>query len=136
MKRLSLVVALLSILGLAFFVRHNLVQSARVDFVSCLAAVAQKTTIIDVQSVPPKWTPLDPAKVELSTEIPDHCQRKHYVHWGQGLVHQELLDRWDTPLRYEARSHGSGVQRRVISAGPDKKFGTADDISSDYFNEK
>jgi hypothetical protein len=38
-----------------------------------------------------------------------------------------LLDGWETPFRY-ARTQGS---YELISAGPDRQFGTADDLVSD-----
>jgi hypothetical protein len=39
----------------------------------------------------------------------------------------ELVDRWGTPFRFH---QWSGTVMEVISAGPDKKFATADDASS------
>jgi hypothetical protein len=39
----------------------------------------------------------------------------------------ELLDRWGTPYWFHAQS---SKQMDVISAGPDKQFGTADDVAS------
>lgn len=37
----------------------------------------------------------------------------------------ELRDRWGTPFRFHQRS---GTQMEIRSAGPDRKFGTADDV--------
>ncbi len=41
-----------------------------------------------------------------------------------------IIDEWGTPLRISAVS-GATPGVRIISAGPDKTFGTADDISND-----
>ena len=41
---------------------------------------------------------------------------------------REMIDEWGTPFRID-RQRKSGVQ--IISAGPDKVFGTADDIVTD-----
>ncbi len=43
-----------------------------------------------------------------------------------------INDVWDMPLLYEYES-GSGNFPVIISAGPDKKFGTPDDIISSQF---
>ena len=52
---------------------------------------------------------------------------------GLALIHQdhravnergELCDRWGTPFRFHQLS---GTQMEIISAGPDRKFATADD---------
>jgi hypothetical protein len=37
----------------------------------------------------------------------------------------EVCDRWGTPFRFHALS---GTQMEIRSAGPDRKFGTADDV--------
>jgi hypothetical protein len=39
---------------------------------------------------------------------------------------KESVDRWGTPMRYTRGRDGQGYELR--SAGPDKKFGTDDDI--------
>ena len=39
-------------------------------------------------------------------------------------------DPWDQPLRVEVRRPQSGIQFRITSAGPDGRFGTADDYDS------
>jgi hypothetical protein len=46
--------------------------------------------------------------------------RNHRAINAQG----ELCDRWETPFRFHQLS---GTQMEIISAGPDRKFGTADD---------
>jgi len=41
---------------------------------------------------------------------------------------KEFIDAWGTPIRYETYLKGF----KLISAGPDKKFGTSDDIVEEY----
>jgi hypothetical protein len=41
----------------------------------------------------------------------------------------ELCDRWGTPFHFHQIS---GTQMEIRSAGPDRKFGTADDVVSDH----
>ena len=41
---------------------------------------------------------------------------------------RELTDRWGTPFRFHPVS---GSQMEFSSAGPDRRFGTSDDISSE-----
>jgi hypothetical protein len=40
-----------------------------------------------------------------------------------------VLDNWGTAIKYEKQSN---EDFRLISAGPDRKFGTDDDITKDY----
>lgn len=40
-----------------------------------------------------------------------------------------ILDNWGTAIKYEKKSD---EDFRLISAGPDRKFGTEDDITKDY----
>jgi hypothetical protein len=136
MKKIYLLLVLLPLIAVGVYIRHWLALDSRVDLTSCLATVSQEMTLLNLHSVSPKWTVLDPEMVKLGSEIPEHCWQKGYVRWGRSLVHPQLLDPWGTPVRYEARLDEAGMQRRVISAGPDKKFDTSDDISSDYFNKK
>ncbi len=39
----------------------------------------------------------------------------------------ELVDRWGTPFRFH---QWSGAEMEVVSAGPDRRFATGDDVSS------
>ena len=47
------------------------------------------------------------------------------LHRGQLNRYGEVVDAWDTPLRFISSRHGP-VQ--IISAGPDRTFGTSDDV--------
>ncbi len=53
------------------------------------------------------------------------------IQWGGPYVTEEvkMTDAWGTPLSYQANDEEENVI--IKSAGPDKKFGTDDDISSD-----
>ena len=140
MRRLYFIPFIVLVIWLGALLINTFMESNRVDFESCLAAVAQKTNISDLEPASQTWKSLDPGVVEFGTEIPEHCERKHYVHWGTGSAHRQLFDRWNMPLRCEIQriqiGDQIGVRRRVVSSGPDKIFGTADDISSDHFNKK
>jgi hypothetical protein len=59
----------------------------------------------------------NPEKVNFLREVRQH------LNWSG-----ELVDQWGTPVRFET---GHKYPIRMISAGPDKIFGTPDDISGD-----
>lgn len=40
----------------------------------------------------------------------------------------EIIDAWGTPLKYQSPT---GSEYRIISVGPDKEFGTKDDVGVD-----
>ena len=50
--------------------------------------------------------------------------RGPYLNIGTNSVAKGLSDQWGTPLRYVAE----GGQVAVVSAGPDRAFGTTDDL--------
>ncbi|MDA7919306.1 type II secretion system protein GspG, partial [Akkermansiaceae bacterium] len=51
--------------------------------------------------------------------------------WVQALADEEaLLDPWDTKYKYKYPSSKDPSRPEIISAGPDKQFGSEDDISS------
>lgn len=45
-------------------------------------------------------------------------------------ANREYIDAWGTPLRFSFKSNGDSMDVLIISAGPDKIFGTADDIKN------
>jgi general secretion pathway protein G len=54
--------------------------------------------------------------------------RGPYLNTGTNSVAAALTDQWGTPLRYIAE----GVRVAVVSAGPDRIFGTADDLKDHW----
>ena len=51
--------------------------------------------------------------------------------WVQALADEEaLLDPWDTRYKYEYPGSKDPSRPEIMSAGPDKQFGSGDDMSS------
>ena len=50
--------------------------------------------------------------------------------WVQAVEEWALLDPWDTKYKYEYPGSKDPSRPEIISAGPDKQFGSEDDMSS------
>ncbi|MDA7900282.1 type II secretion system protein GspG [Akkermansiaceae bacterium] len=50
--------------------------------------------------------------------------------WVQAVEERALLDPWDTKYKYEYPGSKDPSRPEIISAGPDKQFGSEDDMSS------
>jgi len=50
--------------------------------------------------------------------------------WVQALYEEFLYDPWDTKYKYKYPSSKDPSRPEIISAGPDKQFGSEDDMSS------
>jgi hypothetical protein len=59
----------------------------------------------------------------------DNAKKEAYMHFNKNQVDagSELVDAWGTPLRI---SYLSDAEVSIISAGPDKIFSTADDLTN------
>ena len=50
--------------------------------------------------------------------------------WVKLAEEKDLVDAWKTPLAYYSPARKGGGEFEIVSAGPDKKMNTDDDISS------
>lgn len=71
------------------------------------------------------------AKQGLKALVEKPLDRPVPLRWVK-LVNDDgdLLDAWETPFAYYRPARKGGADFEIVSAGPDKKMNTADDISS------
>lgn len=69
--------------------------------------------------------------VHYGVDHADQCPRSMSVLVAHGYLGRPLTDYWGTALAFTCTSPYSTDDSLVVSAGPDRKFGTRDDIRSD-----
>jgi len=71
--------------------------------------------------------------VHYGVDHADQCPRSMGVLVERGYLRQPLTDDWDTPLAFTCTRPFSTDNALVVSAGPDRAFGTSDDVRSDRY---
>lgn len=74
---------------------------------------------------------LQEALVRYGAEHAEACPRSMDVLIAHGYLRRPLTDDWGTPLAFSCTRPFSSDSALAVSAGPDRTFGTADDIRSD-----
>ena len=74
---------------------------------------------------------LQEALVHYGVDHADQCPRSMHVLVKHGYLGRPLTDDWGTALAFTCTSPFATDDALVVSAGPDRTFGTADDVRSD-----
>lgn len=70
------------------------------------------------------------AKQGLKALVEKPVDRPVPLRWVKMALEADLVDAWKTPFAYHSPARKGGDQFEIVSAGPDKKMNTDDDISS------
>ena len=118
---LTLVACLLMVTGCATIPTGNRTES---QVKATRVRVVAVSTAIRVFELDCGRYPTEQEGLKALTENPG------LKHWYGPYIRGEnaLVDQWDIPLRY---SSPTGRDHSVFSAGPDKQFGTDDDIGAE-----
>jgi hypothetical protein len=127
LKVLGLLIAI-SVIGyvsIGFLFRDSIYRAHTPFTFHQILWIQARTPLVKASS--PDWTPLsvEERKGLLSS------LKAHTVDWNStSPAESDLLDSWGTPCLIEKRFVDDRTELRLTSAGPDKSFGTDDDITN------